>query len=115
MYGIEHDNILHLCLVILSFAIPTLVVALFALLCGISFVDIDRLVIAVFRSLRDRLTTLSRRAVALCDRILDNARLRTALATERARADRLAVELATVRGMNHMCTALAHRVGAYNS
>ena len=49
------------------------------------------------------------------DRILDNARLRRALATERARADRLAVELATLRGMNHMCTALANRVGAYNS
>ena len=42
------------------------------------------------------------------------ARLRAALAAERARADRLAVELATVRGMNHMCTALANRVGAYN-
>ena len=42
------------------------------------------------------------------------ARLRAALAAERARADHLAVELATVRGMNHMCTALAHRVGAYN-
>ena len=48
------------------------------------------------------------------DRILDNARLRRALAAERARADRLAVELATLRGMNHMCTALANRVGAYN-
>ena len=48
------------------------------------------------------------------DRILDNARLRRAHATERARADRLAVELATLRGMNHMCTALANRVGAYN-
>ena len=43
------------------------------------------------------------------------ARLRAALAAERARADRLAVELATLRGMNHMCTALANRVGAYNS
>ena len=42
------------------------------------------------------------------------ARLRAALAAESARADHLAVELATVRGMNHMCTALAHRVGAYN-
>ena len=42
-------------------------------------------------------------------------RLRTALAAERARADRLAVELETLRGMNHMCTALANRVGAYNS
>ena len=42
------------------------------------------------------------------------ARLRAALAAERARADRLAVELATLRGMNHMCTALANRVGAYN-
>ena len=41
-------------------------------------------------------------------------RLRNTLATERARADRLAVELATVRGMNHMCTALVNRVGAYN-
>ena len=49
------------------------------------------------------------------DRILDNARLRRAHAAERARADRLAVELATLRGMNHMCTALANRVGAYNS
>ena len=48
------------------------------------------------------------------DRILDNARLRRAHAAERARADRLAVELATLRGMNHMCTALANRVGAYN-
>ena len=37
------------------------------------------------------------------------------LAAERARADRLEVELATLRGMNHMCTALANRVGAYNS
>ena len=42
-------------------------------------------------------------------------RLRANLAAERARADRLAVELATLRGMNHMCTALANRVGAYNS
>ena len=45
-------------------------------------------------------------------------RLRKALSAERrqrARADRLAVELATLRGMNHMCTALANRVGAYNS
>ena len=42
------------------------------------------------------------------------ARLRAALAAERARAGHLEVELATVRGMNHMCTALAHRVGAYN-
>ena len=42
------------------------------------------------------------------------ARLRAALAAEGARADHLAVELATLRGMNHMCTALAHRVGAYN-
>ena len=41
-------------------------------------------------------------------------RLRARLAAERARADRLAVELATLRGMNHMCTALANRVGAYN-
>jgi len=41
--------------------------------------------------------------------------LRRALAAERARADRLAVELATLRGMNNMCTALANRVGAYNS
>ena len=44
-------------------------------------------------------------------------RLRKALSAERrqrARADRLAVELATLRGMNHMCTALANRVGAYN-
>ena len=46
--------------------------------------------------------------------IREVARLRAALAAERARADHLAVELATVRGMNHMCTALAHRVGAYN-
>ena len=42
------------------------------------------------------------------------ARLRAALAAERARAGHLEVELATLRGMNHMCTALAHRVGAYN-
>ena len=42
-------------------------------------------------------------------------RLRAALAAERARADRLEAELATLRGMNHMCTALANRVGAYNS
>ena len=46
--------------------------------------------------------------------IREVTRLRTALAAERARADRLEVELATVRGMNHMCTALANRVGAYN-
>ena len=42
------------------------------------------------------------------------ARLRAALAAERARADQLEVALATLRGMNHMCTALANRVGAYN-
>ena len=52
--------------------------------------------------------------LARYDRILDNARLRRALAAARARADRLEVELATLRGMNHMCTALANRVGAYN-
>ena len=50
----------------------------------------------------------------LCN-VREVTRLRTALAAERARADRLAVELATLRGMNHMCTALANRVGAYNS
>ena len=49
----------------------------------------------------------------LCN-VREVTRLRANLAAERARADRLAVELATVRGMNHMCTALAHRVGAYN-
>ena len=43
------------------------------------------------------------------------ARLRAALAAERARADHLEGALATLRGMNHMCTALANRVGAYNS
>ena len=42
-------------------------------------------------------------------------RLRANLESERARADRLEAELATLRGMNHMCTALANRVGAYNS
>ena len=50
----------------------------------------------------------------LCN-VREVTRLRANLAAERARADRLAVELATLRGMNHMCTALANRVGAYNS
>ena len=49
----------------------------------------------------------------LCN-VREVTRLRANLAAERARANRLEVELATLRGMNHMCTALAHRVGAYN-
>ena len=103
--------------------IALFVIACFTLLIGVervgglfSLLDVvPSFLSGLGQGIRRRSLLFLRRAGARYDRIFDNARLRRALAAERARADRLAVELATLRGMNHMCTALANRVGAYNS
>ena len=118
-YGTEHgilDNLL-------VTYIALFVIACFTLLIGVERVGglfsllgvVPSFLFGLGQEIRRRSLLFLRRAGARYDRILDNARLRRALAAERARADRLAVELATLRGMNHMCTALANRVGAYNS
>ena len=62
-------------------------------------------------------SAMSARSRAYSPKTVANARCsRREVARARAAAGRrLAVELATLRGMNHMCTALANRVGAYNS
>ena len=116
IYGTEHgilDNLL-------VTYIALFVIACFTLLIGgvgglFSLLDVVCSFLYGLGQVRRRSLLFLRRAGARYDRILDNARLRRALAAERARADRLAVELATLRGVNHMCTALANRVGAYNS
>ena len=100
--------------------IALFVIACFTLLIGgvgglFSLLDVVCSFLYGLGQVRRRSLLFLRRAGTRYDRILDNARLRRALAAERARADRLEVELATLRGMNHMCTALANRVGAYNS